>query len=454
MSTLKGKQILANSVNVDRLQSDGVDKLLVGSANTDAPVFKTVTGNVTFATSGANLVSSIATGAVDGDKIASSAVTSTHLANGSVITSKIADANVTTGKIAGNAITNALIADAAISGAKITDASLPQAKLEAAAQSATISQANDAKLALVSAVRAYVDEKFETAVQGLDFKAAVKTASTTNVTIASPGAAINGHSLVNGDRVLLKAQTDATQNGIYVFDTTTTAMTRAADADDSPDGEVTGGLLVYVEQGNLAGTSWVMTSPAGGVVIGTDELTFVQFSSGAAMSGGEGIAISGTTISLALSELNAESSLELTDKFAFVDASDSSSNKVVTLENLATAMAGTGISASGGQLSVTATGAVLSADKLGFNVSAAKAGANNLSTGIQLGATAKGPAILFVNGLEQRHGSAYDYYFSPDGTTVRNNTGDVVATDTLYWNATQAGFGLETTDFLSLVFEV
>ena len=113
MSTLKGKQILANSVNVDRLQSDGVDKLLVGSANTDAPVFKTVTGNVTFATSGANLVASIATGAVDGDKIASSAVTSTHLANGSVITTKIADANVTTAKIAGNAITNALIADAA-----------------------------------------------------------------------------------------------------------------------------------------------------------------------------------------------------------------------------------------------------------------------------------------------------------------------------------------------------
>lgn len=454
MSTLKGKQILANSVNVDRLQSDGVDKLLVGSANTDAPVFKSVTGNVTFATSGANLVASIATGAVDGDKIASSAVTSTHLANGSVITAKIADANVTTAKIADNAITNALIADAAISGAKITDASLPQAKLEAAAQSTTISQANDAKLALVSAVRAYVDEKFETAVQGLDFKAAVKTASSANVTIASPGAAINGHSLVQGDRVLLKAQTDATQNGIYVFDTTITAMTRSADADDSPDGEVTGGLLVYVEQGNLAGTSWVMTSPPGGVVIGTDALTFVQFSSGAAMSGGEGVAISGTTISLALSELNAESSLQSTDKFAFVDASDSSSNKVVTLENLASAMVGNGLSAAGGQLSVTATGAVMTADKLGFNVSAAKAGANNLSTGIQLGAIAKGPAILFVNGLEQRHGSAYDYYFSPDGTTVRNNTGDVVATDTLYWNATQAGFGLETTDFLSLVFEV
>ena len=112
------------------------------------------------------------------------------------------------------------------------------------------------------------------------------------------------------------------------------------------------------------------------------------------------------------------------------------------------------ISKGSGQLSVIATGAVMTADKLGFNVSAAKAGANNLSTGIQLGAIAKGPAVLFVNGLEQRYGIAYDYYFSPDGTTIRSNTGDVVATDTLYWNATTAGFGLETTDFLSLIFEV
>ena len=58
-------------------------------------------------------------------------------------------------------------------------------------------------------------------------------------------------------------------------------LTRATDADNSPSAEVSGGMFTFVEDGvSCGGTSWVMTSPVGTAVLGTDPLVFVQFSSG------------------------------------------------------------------------------------------------------------------------------------------------------------------------------
>ena len=63
------------------------------------------------------------------------------------------------------------------------------------------------------------------------WKAGVVAASTANVNIASAPASIDGVSLAANDRVLLKNQTTATQNGIYVFASAGAALTRATDAD-------------------------------------------------------------------------------------------------------------------------------------------------------------------------------------------------------------------------------
>jgi hypothetical protein len=243
----------------------------------------------------------------------------------------------------------------------------------------------------VNAIKGYVDAKFEQAVQGLDFHAACKTASNgSNVNIASAPAVIGGYTFTaNGERVLLKDQTDAKQNGIYDWNGAGSAMTRSADSNDDPDGEVTGGMLTFIEQGDLAGTSWVLTAPEGSVVLGTDNLVFVQFSGGGlTYTGGNGITVSGTSISLDLNELTTETSLAATDKFAFADASDSGAPKNTTLTSLANKLAGSGLSASSGVLAVDASNNVTITGTQTISGDKTFSGTTTISGSIGLGTTA------------------------------------------------------------------
>ena len=134
---------------------------------------------------------------------------------------------------------------------------------------------------------------------GLSWKNAVRAASTGNVTMASPGAAIDGVTLTSGDRVLLKNQTAPAENGIYEFNGAAVPLTRSSDADD--DGEIVDGTAVYVGEGTANGdTAWVQTEP-NPIVIGTDPTSWSQFGGGgASYTAGSGIDITGTTISVEL----------------------------------------------------------------------------------------------------------------------------------------------------------
>lgn len=77
--------------------------------------------------------------------------------------------------------------------------------------------------------RSYVDA----AAQGLSAHAAVIVATTAEITISSAPASIDGVTLESGNRVLVKNQSTALQNGIYVFNGPGVAMTRATDMDGS-----------------------------------------------------------------------------------------------------------------------------------------------------------------------------------------------------------------------------
>lgn len=125
--------------------------------------------------------------------------------------------------------------------------------------------------------KAYVDS----VAMGLDVKASVRVASQADVDLSAPGAAIDGVTLAQGDRVLVKAQDAAEENGIYVFDTDVTAMVRAMDADS--DAEVTAGMFTFVEQGTNADQGWVLTTD-NPIDLGVTELVFSQFSNAVIVS--------------------------------------------------------------------------------------------------------------------------------------------------------------------------
>ena len=120
-----------------------------------------------------------------------------------------------------------------------------------------------------AATKGYVDN----AVQGLSWKQAVRVATTANITLSATQT-IDGVSVVAGDRVLVKDQSTASTNGIYVV--AAGAWTRAIDADTSAEID---SMTVYVEAGTVnSDTVWTLTT--NDPVLNTTSLTFAQVSGG------------------------------------------------------------------------------------------------------------------------------------------------------------------------------
>lgn len=123
---------------------------------------------------------------------------------------------------------------------------------------------------VVLATREFVITTVSAELAKLDTKQSVKAATTTNLAALSGLLTVDGVALTAGARVLVKDQTTASQNGIYIV--AAGAWARAADADLSS--EVTPGLLVTVESGSEnADTVWQLTS-AGPIALGTTALIF------------------------------------------------------------------------------------------------------------------------------------------------------------------------------------
>lgn len=109
--------------------------------------------------------------------------------------------------------------------------------------------------------------------QGLDVKQSVRVATTANITLSGTQT-IDGVAVSVGDRVLVKNQSNAVNNGIYVV--AVGSWSRSSDADASA--EVTAGLFTFVSEGTQnADSGWILTSDDA-ITLGTSDLTFVQFS--------------------------------------------------------------------------------------------------------------------------------------------------------------------------------
>jgi hypothetical protein len=145
--------------------------------------------------------------------------------------------------------------------------------------------------ALGAATKQYVDAS----IQGLSPKQSVAVATVGSNINLTGLQTLDGYAIQAGDRVLVKDQTNATQNGIYIA--ASGAWSRAADADvwaELP------GAFVFVEGGTQnMGSAYLCTSPSGGT-LGTSAISWSQFSSATSLIAGAGLARSGNTFSLAL----------------------------------------------------------------------------------------------------------------------------------------------------------
>jgi hypothetical protein len=145
-----------------------------------------------------------------------------------------------------------------------------------------------------AATKGYVDA----ARSGLDVKQSVRAATTGAINLTSDlenGDTIDGVTLATGDRVLVKHQGTASENGIYVVQASGAAV-RATDFDGT--GEVSGGAFTFVEEGTThADSGWVVSSN-GAITVGTDSIEWVQFSGAGQITAGDGLTKTGNTINV------------------------------------------------------------------------------------------------------------------------------------------------------------
>jgi phage-related tail fiber protein len=140
-----------------------------------------------------------------------------------------------------------------------------------------------------AATKAYVDATK----QGLDVKDSVRAATTANITLSGVQT-IDGVSVVAGDRVLVKDQTTASGNGIYVA--AAGAWSRSTDADTST--KVTAGMFAFVTEGTVNGDSgWVLTTNDV-ITLNTTALAFTQFSGAGQIDAGTGLSKTGNTLNV------------------------------------------------------------------------------------------------------------------------------------------------------------
>ena len=320
-----GAKIADDAINSEHYTDGSIDTAHIADAQITTA--KITDANVTTA--------KIAADAITGAKIADDAINSEHYTDGSIDTAHIADSQVTTAKIADSAITSAKINDgaivnadvnssAAIDATKIHDGTISntefgylngvssniQTQIDAKGASITgaastiatsnltasralqsngsgkveVSAVTSTELGYLdgvsSAVQTQLDAKAATsyvndAVAGLRSRIICRAATTANVTLSSDlqnGDTLDGVTLATGNRVLVKDQSTASQNGIY---TVVSSGTAGRDSEFDAIGELAG-QMVIIQEGSSNADKFFLCTTDSDATLGSDSISFTQ----------------------------------------------------------------------------------------------------------------------------------------------------------------------------------
>lgn len=123
-----------------------------------------------------------------------------------------------------------------------------------------------------AAPKSYVDSL----VEGLAWKDSCRVATQSNLNLSSPGATIDGVTMATSDRVLVRSQTTAADNGIYVWNGAAVAMTRSLDANTFAELEQ---AVTSIEEGTSASTTYRQDQVNG--TLGSSTISWVTFGTSA-----------------------------------------------------------------------------------------------------------------------------------------------------------------------------
>ncbi len=325
---VNGSKIADDSIDSEHYVDGSIDTAHIADsqittakiADTAITTAKITDANVTTAKIAADAITNakIADDSIDSEQYVDGSIDTAHIADSQITTAKLADNSVTSAKIVDGSIVNADVnASAAIDATKIHDGTISNtefgylngvssaiqtqldAKLTASNNLSDLTTASTARTNLGlgtiatqdannvsisggavtglgspsassdAATKNYVDQ----AVAGLRTRTIAECASTGNVSLSNgleAGDSIDGVTLVAGDRVLLKDQTDATENGLYLA-----VSSGAASRDPEHDtiAELSGGMVV-VNQGSTNDNKIFLCTTDNTGSIGSTNITY------------------------------------------------------------------------------------------------------------------------------------------------------------------------------------
>ena len=225
--------------------------------------------------------------AIDNSKIADDAVQSAQIKNNAIVADKISSGAITEAKLGASSVTTAKISNTAVTSDKI-DFSGTFDFSSGTLRAGTPSNANDVT------PKSYVDGLVGA---GVFWKEPARVASTSNVNISNPGtSSFDGITLASGDRILLKNQTAAAENGVYDFNGSAAALTRSSDANTADE---LNGLAIFIKEGtDNADQGYYQSSEISS--LGTSPVTFVQFTGLGQITAGNGLTKSGNRLDVAV----------------------------------------------------------------------------------------------------------------------------------------------------------
>ena len=240
------------------------------------------------------------------------------------VTTNTAAQTLTNKTISGSSNTLTAIANASLTNSSVT---VGTTAIALGASSLTlggltsVAVTQDPTTALQLATKQYVDTATST---GLTYHQPVQAATTTALTgvvtynngTAGVGATLtlgtaltvlDGYTLLNTNRVLIKDQANQIQNGVYTWATGGTVLTRATDADTYGSGtnQLSLNDYFFTQNGTVnKGVAYVLSAPVGTITFGTSNIQFAEFSTSQVYTATAPINISGTVISLTTVPVN------------------------------------------------------------------------------------------------------------------------------------------------------
>ena len=150
-----------------------------------------------------------------------------------------------------------------------------------------ITSVSDPSGASDAATKQYVDN----VARGLYWKQPARASFPTNISLTAPGSTADGVTLAVNDRILLQNQTAAAENGIYVWTAAGATLTRAADADNGA--ELAPGTAITVTQGTLYGDKTYVIISDAAITIGTTAMSWGAIGGGTPYTASNGVSLTG-----------------------------------------------------------------------------------------------------------------------------------------------------------------